>query len=197
MPTPDGALMLNGLGFLLLSTGVCCGRGGLRLADGLQAGGDHRADRAGSSSQARCSRTSARSAASAQGVLSQAIVHFSPVSLGDGGRHASTMAARPRAVVIVALARGVPRARRVAHAHDGRLADLAPPSAQRWRAARPCGARAPRSRRPGARSPGKGPVPRRASAGRSRRRRVAVPPRRPGRCASRSRGAACARSRSR
>ena len=36
---PSAALILNGLGFTLLATGVVCvGRGRLRLADDLQAG---------------------------------------------------------------------------------------------------------------------------------------------------------------
>ena len=56
-------------------------------------------------------------------VLSQAIVHFSPVSLGDrGGRGATvTMSSGAAVLVIARVDRPVPRAGRLADPHDGRL----------------------------------------------------------------------------
>ncbi len=63
--------------------------------------------------------------------------------------------------------------------------------------ATPCESAASSHRRRRVRSPGTAAAPRASSPQRRRRRRRATPPRRPRPCASRSRGAACAGSRSR
>jgi len=103
-PTPDGALLANGLGFSLLSTGVLC-----TVAVGF------------------ASLTTSRPAAltaligwhlvaspilanisslgsSRRIVLSQAIAHFSPVNLGDGGRRGATVAMSQGTALIVLVA---------------------------------------------------------------------------------------------
>jgi ABC-type transport system involved in multi-copper enzyme maturation permease subunit len=84
-PTPGAALVLNGLGFMLLSTGVICvvavgfaSLTGSKAASitaliGWQLVASPLIAQIGSLGSAR------------QGLLNQAIAHFSPVSLGDRG----------------------------------------------------------------------------------------------------------------
>jgi ABC-type transport system involved in multi-copper enzyme maturation permease subunit len=102
LPTPDGALILNGLGFLLLSTGVICA-----VAVGF-------ASLTTSKPAAIIALIAWQLIASPvivgieslgsprKFVLSQALVHFSPMSLADGGgRHAATMSGGVALLVIV------------------------------------------------------------------------------------------------
>jgi ABC-type transport system involved in multi-copper enzyme maturation permease subunit len=101
-PTPDGALIANGFGFVLLATGVVCA-----IAVGF------------------ASLTASRPAAlvvligwqlvaspilanisslggSRKAILSQALVHFSPVSLG--GMHGTTVTMSPLTALLMILA---------------------------------------------------------------------------------------------
>ena len=121
LPTPSGSLILNGLAFFLLATGMMC-----VVAVGFSA--------------LTTSKPGAIIAliawlvvaspvlANIEGLgnvrdalMSQAIAHFSPVHTGGGhgchrhdvGRHRLPRAGR--------LGGRVPRARRLAHAHHGRL----------------------------------------------------------------------------
>jgi ABC-type transport system involved in multi-copper enzyme maturation permease subunit len=101
LSTPDGALILNGLGFLLLTTGVMCA-----VAVGF-------ASLTTSKPAAIIALIAWQLIASPlivsieslgsprKFVLSQAIVHFSPVGLGDDGRHAATMSGGTALLVIV------------------------------------------------------------------------------------------------
>jgi hypothetical protein len=104
LPTPSTSLILNGLGFLLLATGVLCA-----VAVGF-------ASLVGSKPGAIIALIAWQLVASTlivsisslgsvrDGVLSQALEHFSPVSLGGGGRHsptALTMSGGTAAIMIV------------------------------------------------------------------------------------------------
>jgi ABC-type transport system involved in multi-copper enzyme maturation permease subunit len=103
LPTPGGALILNGLGFALLGTGVLC-----VIAVGLAA------------------LTTSKPAAiitmiawqvvaspliasisslggSRKAILSQAIAHFSPVHVGEGGHGATVTMGEGTAVLVVAV----------------------------------------------------------------------------------------------
>jgi ABC-type transport system involved in multi-copper enzyme maturation permease subunit len=103
LPTPGGALILNGLGFALLGTGVLC-----VIAVGL------------------ASLTTSKPAAiitmiawqvvaspliasisslggSRKAILSQAIAHFSPVHVGEGGHGATVTMGEGTAVLVVAV----------------------------------------------------------------------------------------------
>ena len=85
-PTPERALLLNGLGFTLLSTGVICvvAVGFCRLTTSRPAaltvliGWQLVAS--------RILENISSLGSSRKLILSQAVAHFSPVSLGDGGR---------------------------------------------------------------------------------------------------------------
>ena len=67
LPTPDASLVLNGLGFTLLATGVVCVVAvGFASLTASKAGLDHRADRLAARRQPADRRTSARSAAHAR-----------------------------------------------------------------------------------------------------------------------------------
>jgi ABC-type transport system involved in multi-copper enzyme maturation permease subunit len=103
LPTPGGALILNGLGFALLGTGVLC-----VIAVGL------------------ASLTSSKPAAiivmiawqivaspliasisslgnSRRAILSQAVAHFSPVHVGEGGHGASVTMSEGTALLVVVV----------------------------------------------------------------------------------------------
>lgn len=103
LPTPGGALILNGLGFALLGTGVLC-----VIAVGL------------------ASLTTSKPAAiivmiawqvvaspliasisslgsSRRAILSQAIAHFSPVHVGEGGHGATVTMSEGTALLVVAI----------------------------------------------------------------------------------------------
>jgi len=105
LPTPSFSLLLNGLGFLLLATGVLCA-----VAVGF-------ASLVGSKPAAIIALIAWQLVAGAliasisslgsarDGVLSQALTHFSPVALTDGGRHGPTiltMSGTTAALVILA-----------------------------------------------------------------------------------------------
>ena len=59
-------------------------------------------------------------------VLSQAIDALQPVGITDRGGGNVSMSEGYALVVMLGVARPVPRARRLAHAHDGRLTDPIP-----------------------------------------------------------------------
>jgi len=87
LPTPSGTLILNGLGFLLLATGVLCAVSvGFSSLVGSKPGAIIALIAwqlvAGSLISSISSLGSAR-----DGVLSQALSHFSPVNLNGGGHH--------------------------------------------------------------------------------------------------------------
>ena len=105
LPTPSFTLLLNGLGFLLLATGALCA-----VAVGFASlVGSKPASIialiawqlvAGNLIASISSLGSAR-----DGVLDQAVTHFSPVALTDGGRHGPTivtMSGGTAALVILA-----------------------------------------------------------------------------------------------
>jgi ABC-type transport system involved in multi-copper enzyme maturation permease subunit len=99
-PTPDGALVLNGLLFTLFSTGVVCvvavgfssltgsRPAALTVLIGWQLVASRILENISSLGSSR------------KLILSQAIAHFSPVSLGDGGGHG------PRGGAVVTMATG-------------------------------------------------------------------------------------------
>jgi ABC-type transport system involved in multi-copper enzyme maturation permease subunit len=105
LPTPSTSLLLNGLGFLLLATGALCA-----VAVGF-------ASLVGSKAAAIIALIAWQLVAGAliasisslgnarDGVLNQALTHFSPVALTDGGRHGPTiitMSGATAALVILA-----------------------------------------------------------------------------------------------
>jgi ABC-type transport system involved in multi-copper enzyme maturation permease subunit len=104
LPTPSGTLILNGLGFLLLATGALCA-----VAVGFSSlvGSKPAAIIALIAWQLVASNliSSISSLGTARdGVLSQAVSHFSPVALDGGGRHGPTivtMSGATGAIVIV------------------------------------------------------------------------------------------------
>jgi ABC-type transport system involved in multi-copper enzyme maturation permease subunit len=91
LPTPDGALILNSLGFLLLATGVLCA---VALGFASLTNSKPAAIIALIAWQLVASPliASISSLGSARdGVLSQALSHFSPLSIDDGGGHHGTV----------------------------------------------------------------------------------------------------------
>jgi ABC-type transport system involved in multi-copper enzyme maturation permease subunit len=104
LPTPSPALLLNGLGFLLLATGVLCA-----VAVGF-------ASLVGSKPAAIIALiawqlvagnliASISSLGSARdGVLDQAVTHFSPVALTDGGRHGPTIVTMSGGTAVLVIA---------------------------------------------------------------------------------------------
>jgi ABC-type transport system involved in multi-copper enzyme maturation permease subunit len=100
LPTPDAALVLNGLAFMLLATGVVCvvavGFASLTTSKpasitaliGWQLVASPLIAQIGSLGSAR------------EGLLSQAIAHFSPVHI-DGGRGATVTMSQGAAVIVV------------------------------------------------------------------------------------------------
>ncbi len=104
MPTPDAALVLNGLGFTLLSTGVICviavgfaSLTGSKAASitaliGWQLVASPLIAQIGSLGSAR------------EGILSQAIQHFSPVRLGDRGGSVALSQGTALVVLVIWLA---------------------------------------------------------------------------------------------
>jgi ABC-type transport system involved in multi-copper enzyme maturation permease subunit len=103
LPTPDGALIFNGLGFMLLSTGVLCA-----IAVGFAS---FTTSRAGAIVTLIAWQIVAsplivmiKSLGSGRrAILSQAIVHFSPVHVGEGGHGATvTMSGSVAFIVLVA-----------------------------------------------------------------------------------------------
>jgi ABC-type transport system involved in multi-copper enzyme maturation permease subunit len=103
LPTPDGALLLNGLGFMLLATGVVC-----VVAVGFAALTTSKPASItaliGWQLVASPLITQISSLGSARdGLLSQAIAHFSPVHIGGGGRgEVVTMSQGTAVLVLVA-----------------------------------------------------------------------------------------------
>jgi ABC-type transport system involved in multi-copper enzyme maturation permease subunit len=103
LPTPDAALLLNGLAFTLLATGIVCvvavGFASLTTSKpasitaliGWQLVASPLIANIGALGSAR------------KAVLSQAIVHFSPVHTGDGG-HGSTVTMSQGTALIVLVA---------------------------------------------------------------------------------------------
>jgi ABC-type transport system involved in multi-copper enzyme maturation permease subunit len=103
-PTPSGALIANGLGFSLLSTGVIC-----TVAVGF-------ASLTGSRAAAltvligwqlvasRILESISSLGSSRKLILSQAISHFSPVSLGDRGGRGGTVVTMSTGVALIVLA---------------------------------------------------------------------------------------------
>ena len=85
LPTPDGALILNGVGFTLLSTGVVCAvaTGFASLTTSKPAAITALVGWQLVASPLIANISSLGSAR--EGILSQAIVHFSPVHIGDRG----------------------------------------------------------------------------------------------------------------
>jgi ABC-type transport system involved in multi-copper enzyme maturation permease subunit len=91
LPTPDGGLLLNGLGFVLLATGVVCviavafasltnsKPGAIIALIAWQIVASPVLASIGSLGSAR------------KALLSQAIAHFSPVDVGGGGGHGATV----------------------------------------------------------------------------------------------------------
>jgi ABC-type transport system involved in multi-copper enzyme maturation permease subunit len=101
LPTPDGTLILNGLGFLLLATGVVCA-----VAVGFAALTTSRPASITAligwqlvASPLIASISSLGS--SRKGLLSQAVVHFSPVHVGG---HGATVAMVQSTAVVVLIA---------------------------------------------------------------------------------------------
>jgi ABC-type transport system involved in multi-copper enzyme maturation permease subunit len=100
-PTPDGALILNGLGFTLLATGVVCvvavGFASLTISKpgaiiGLiawQIVVSPLLAQIGPLGSAR------------EGLLSQALAHFSPVAVGDGGHGAAVTLSQGTGALVV------------------------------------------------------------------------------------------------
>jgi ABC-type transport system involved in multi-copper enzyme maturation permease subunit len=104
LPTPDGALILNGLGFLLLATGVLCA---VALGFASLTGSKPASIIALIAWQLVASPliSSIDSLGSARdGVLSQALSHFSPLSLDDGGRHGTTVSMSGGTALVVVIA---------------------------------------------------------------------------------------------
>jgi hypothetical protein len=103
LPTPSGSLILNGLGFTLLSTGILCvvAVGFASLTNSKPA-----AIIALIAWQIVASPLLANIKAlgsAREGLMSQAIAHFSPVHVGDGGHGASvTMAGGTAFIVLLA-----------------------------------------------------------------------------------------------
>ncbi len=104
LPTPDGSLILNGLGFTLLATGVVCvvavGFASLTTSKpasitaliGWQLVASPLIVQISSLGSAR------------EGLLSQAIAHFSPVHVGGGGGHGATVSlSQGTALLVVVL----------------------------------------------------------------------------------------------
>jgi ABC-type transport system involved in multi-copper enzyme maturation permease subunit len=101
LPTPDGALILNGLGFALLAASVVCvvavGFASLTTSKpasitaliGWQLVASPLIAQIGSLGSAR------------DGVLSQAIVHFSPVHVDGGGRGATVTMSQGTALLVL------------------------------------------------------------------------------------------------
>jgi hypothetical protein len=105
LPTPDGALILNGLGFTLLATGVVCvvAVGFASLTNSKPAAITALIGWQLVASPLIASISSLGSAR--DGVLSQALVHFSPVRFGD--RAASVTMSAGVALIVLAAWLGV------------------------------------------------------------------------------------------
>jgi ABC-type transport system involved in multi-copper enzyme maturation permease subunit len=102
-PTPDGALIANGLGFALLSTGVVCA---VAVGFASLTGSRPAALTVLIGWQLVASPILANISSlgsSRKLVLTQAIAHFSPVNLGDGGRGTVVTMGLGAAVLVLAL----------------------------------------------------------------------------------------------
>ena len=113
--------MLNGLGFCILSTGVICA-----VAVGFASVTTSRpatlTTLIGWQLVASPILANISSLGSARKlILGQAVFHFSPIALGGGHGAEVHMGHRNRTRGDGGLAGGLPRARGVAHPHDGRL----------------------------------------------------------------------------
>jgi ABC-type transport system involved in multi-copper enzyme maturation permease subunit len=104
LPTPGGALILNGLGFLLLATGVLCAvaLGFASLTNSKPASIIALIAWQLVASPLIASISSLGSAR--DGVLSQALAHFSPLSLDDGGRHGTSLSMSGGTALFVVVA---------------------------------------------------------------------------------------------
>ncbi len=103
LPTPDGALILNGLGFMLLATGVVCvvavGFASLTISKPASITALIGWQLVASPLLAQISSLgSAR-----EGLLSQGLAHFSPVAAGGGGHGAAVSLSQGTAVLVVIL----------------------------------------------------------------------------------------------
>ncbi len=101
LPTPDGALILNGLGFALLAAGVVCvvavGFASLTTSKPASITALIGWQLVASPLLAQISSLgSAR-----DGLLSQAIAHFSPVHIGGGGRGATVTMSQGTALLVM------------------------------------------------------------------------------------------------
>ena len=157
LPTPSGSLVLEGFGFLLLATGVLC-----TVAVGFASLIDSKPGAIIALIAWQVIASPLISSISSLGsgrdfVLSQAIAHFGPAGIKGARGTEVVMSGGTAVIVIVIWLGGLPRARRLAHAHDGRLSRPARRELCHARRAspgsaaglRPCGAQAPSSRRPG------------------------------------------------
>jgi ABC-type transport system involved in multi-copper enzyme maturation permease subunit len=102
LPTPDRALILNGLGFTVLATGVVCvvAVGFASLTTSKPAAITALIGWQLVASPLIANISSLGSVR--RGVLSQAIVHFSPVHTGGGGRGATVTMSQGTALVVMA-----------------------------------------------------------------------------------------------
>jgi ABC-type transport system involved in multi-copper enzyme maturation permease subunit len=102
LPTPDRALILNGLGFTLLATGIVCvvAVGFASLTTSKPAAITALIGWQLVASPLIANISSLGSAR--RGVLSQAIVHFSPVHTGGGGRGATVTMSQGTALAVMA-----------------------------------------------------------------------------------------------
>jgi ABC-type transport system involved in multi-copper enzyme maturation permease subunit len=102
LPTPDRALILNGLGFTVLATGVVCvvAVGFASLTTSKPAAITALIGWQLVASPLIANISSLGSAR--RGVLSQAIVHFSPVHIGGGGRGATVTMSQGTALIVMA-----------------------------------------------------------------------------------------------
>ncbi len=102
LPTPDRALILNGLGFTLLATGVVCvvavGFASLTTSKPASITVLIGWQLVASPLIANISSLGSER----RGVLSQAIVHFSPVHTGGGGRGATVTMSQSTALAVMA-----------------------------------------------------------------------------------------------
>ncbi len=103
LPTPDGALILNGLAFTLLATGAVCvvAVGFASLTTSKPAAITALIAWQLVASPLIANISSLGSAR--EGVLSQALVHFSPVHIGGGGRGATVTMSQGTGLIVVVV----------------------------------------------------------------------------------------------
>lgn len=104
LPTPSPTLLLNGLGFLLLATGVLCA---VSVGFASLVGSKPAAIIALIAWQLVAGNliASIESLGSARdGVLDQAVTHFSPVAITDGGHHGPTLVTMSGGTAVLVIA---------------------------------------------------------------------------------------------